>query len=411
MLAGLLVAVAEVAISVVPVLEAVLVTDSDPEGDLMWWQCRPPPCLLHFGVVSPPPHLPDQARLGLAPFCDQISWGVAPYLRFPPGSTAGITPKKYGDSTTGGKAPNLGGRGAIPLPSSFRRTTAAAAAGAGLQRRRGGGVAQGGQRQRQGDPWAAEQQHRHGDGGATRAAGDLGDGGGWPRLRRRSGGSGSGIAAAGRSGKTIRGPEQQQRRLRLVSGGWPSPGSDPPFQWRRGYRAFSPTLLFLQPSSPYPRPIAFSLRTCPNPPRGSPSNHRSSSSGSSSVAGLLSAHVSTSRSIAFSSFARTRLNPRQATTHRNRRTCSLVVDRLSARAQAGPNPREAAAPPAVPLSRQLAERPRQVASWWPVANCLPSGACLLPSRAHLLPSGTCRPSFLSSRYRLLLRAHALTMHP
>ncbi|MQL70535.1 hypothetical protein Taro_002831 [Colocasia esculenta] len=65
MLAGLLVEVAEVAISVVPVLEAVLVVivvvavalpspivDPDLEGDLMWWQCRPPPCLLHFGVLG-----------------------------------------------------------------------------------------------------------------------------------------------------------------------------------------------------------------------------------------------------------------------------------------------------------------------------------------------------------------------
>ncbi|MQM23465.1 hypothetical protein Taro_056529, partial [Colocasia esculenta] len=47
MLAGLLVEVAEEAISVVPILEVVLVTDSDPEGDLMWWQCQQPPCLLH----------------------------------------------------------------------------------------------------------------------------------------------------------------------------------------------------------------------------------------------------------------------------------------------------------------------------------------------------------------------------
>ncbi|MQL87760.1 hypothetical protein Taro_020299 [Colocasia esculenta] len=65
MLAGLLIEVSKVAISVVPVLEAVLVVivvvavalpspivDPDPEGDLMWWQCRPPPCLLHFGVVD-----------------------------------------------------------------------------------------------------------------------------------------------------------------------------------------------------------------------------------------------------------------------------------------------------------------------------------------------------------------------
>ncbi|MQL81349.1 hypothetical protein Taro_013808 [Colocasia esculenta] len=65
MLAGLLVEVVEVAISVVPVLEAVLVVivvvalappspivDPDPEGDLMWWQCRPPPCLLHSEVVD-----------------------------------------------------------------------------------------------------------------------------------------------------------------------------------------------------------------------------------------------------------------------------------------------------------------------------------------------------------------------
>ncbi|MQL79450.1 hypothetical protein Taro_011885, partial [Colocasia esculenta] len=49
MLASLLVEVTEVAISVVPVLEAVEVVDPDLEGDLMWWQCRQPPCLLHFG--------------------------------------------------------------------------------------------------------------------------------------------------------------------------------------------------------------------------------------------------------------------------------------------------------------------------------------------------------------------------
>ncbi|MQL75390.1 hypothetical protein Taro_007786 [Colocasia esculenta] len=50
MLASLLVEVVEVAISVVPILEAVLVVDPDPEGDLMWWQCQQPPCFLRSEV-------------------------------------------------------------------------------------------------------------------------------------------------------------------------------------------------------------------------------------------------------------------------------------------------------------------------------------------------------------------------
>ncbi|MQL71791.1 hypothetical protein Taro_004105 [Colocasia esculenta] len=63
MLAGLLVEVAEVVISVVPVVEAVVVVmvvvavappfpivDPDPEGDLMWWQCQQPLCLLRSEV-------------------------------------------------------------------------------------------------------------------------------------------------------------------------------------------------------------------------------------------------------------------------------------------------------------------------------------------------------------------------
>ncbi|MQL82548.1 hypothetical protein Taro_015025, partial [Colocasia esculenta] len=49
MLAGLLVEVAEV--------------DLDPEGDLMWWQCRPPPCLLHFGVVIRPVSRPRSMEI------------------------------------------------------------------------------------------------------------------------------------------------------------------------------------------------------------------------------------------------------------------------------------------------------------------------------------------------------------
>ncbi|MQL99472.1 hypothetical protein Taro_032187 [Colocasia esculenta] len=118
MLAGLLVAVAEVVISVVPVLEAVLVvivvvavappfpiTDSDPEGDLMWWQCRPPPCLLHFGVINS--HMPLRYHHGFTAVQADPELANADIDGI--GSTAGITPKKYGDSTTGGKAPNLVG--------------------------------------------------------------------------------------------------------------------------------------------------------------------------------------------------------------------------------------------------------------------------------------------------------------
>ncbi|MQL92759.1 hypothetical protein Taro_025386 [Colocasia esculenta] len=103
MLAGLFV---EVAVSIVSVAEAVVVVmvvvavappfpiiDSDLEGDLMWWQCQQPPCLLRSEVVSPPPHLLGQARLEVA--------------LFSVGSMTGITPKKYRDSTTGGKSPNL----------------------------------------------------------------------------------------------------------------------------------------------------------------------------------------------------------------------------------------------------------------------------------------------------------------
>ncbi|MQL68419.1 hypothetical protein Taro_000672, partial [Colocasia esculenta] len=57
MLAGLLVELAEAAIVVVPAVEVVLVvmvvveTGSDPEGDLMWWQCQQPPCLLRSEVA------------------------------------------------------------------------------------------------------------------------------------------------------------------------------------------------------------------------------------------------------------------------------------------------------------------------------------------------------------------------
>ncbi|MQM10980.1 hypothetical protein Taro_043881 [Colocasia esculenta] len=184
--------------------------DPDLEGDLMWWQCRQPPCLLHSGVIlfvdqqirkecilwsetlgktpfvclghlssrrfaslsglaSSPyerfqgpypseilsffcgdPHLFNTRRAMYLVFFNvgfvfleaKIAWLVVPHFRqyaeFVPyrngshiplwhhhgftvvqadpelanadiGSTADITPKKYGDSTTGGKAPNLVG--------------------------------------------------------------------------------------------------------------------------------------------------------------------------------------------------------------------------------------------------------------------------------------------------------------
>ncbi|MQL78993.1 hypothetical protein Taro_011425 [Colocasia esculenta] len=134
--------------------------DPDPEGDLMWWQCRPPPCLLHFGVAwLVLPHFRQYAKF--VPYQNGSHMPLRYHHGFTAvqadpelanadtGSTAGITPKKYGDSTTGGKAPNLVGvsreeeglaTSLLLLPSCQRREQGkAAAAGATVARQGGGG--------------------------------------------------------------------------------------------------------------------------------------------------------------------------------------------------------------------------------------------------------------------------------